>query len=241
MNHRKINRLLALLSVLIIVFGSYLTYFMLNIHTKRSFGTEQVKGTSVYQRPEGNEGSFLILGDSLAYGVGTSSRETSFAGKLGEKFPKHRIVNKAVVGYDTEDLAENIESLINERHDAIFIIVGGNDIIRYRTNLIESGKHLENIYSIASENADEVYAITTGDFNSVSMVPVGVRWHFSNRSDQLRESAIAIDSSISNLTYIDAYNINGDDYSKLESGDGFHLNDEGMSSLVDLTVQSVYK
>ncbi len=178
---------------------------------------------------------FLVIGDSLAYGVGASSGETSFAGQLAAKFPDASIDNKAAIGEDVAGLTESIPKAIDHYYDSVFIIIGGNDIARYGVDLDKSIKLLADLYGYASRNAGKVYVYTTIRFSEVSALPVFVRWYFNQRSIRYRDGMLSAADLYKNVEVIDAFYVNADEYDGYEASDGFHLNDAGIARLIGLT------
>lgn len=83
---------------------------------------------------------WIVLGDSMAQGIGASAYDRGWVGQLAESLPKHRLVNLSVSGGRVSDLLERqipaMESLGAEP-DLVTVIVGSNDLVsrRYREGL----------------------------------------------------------------------------------------------------------
>ncbi len=193
-----------------------------------------------FERPVANSGKILVLGDSLAYGVGTSAPESSFAGQLAEHFPEYGVVNRSEVGDQVEQLARSIDNkVVGGPYEQIHIVIGGNDILRYGTNLEESADYLHKIAAVASVHSGRVVLVTTSDFSNVSFVPWFMRNYFSNRSNELRQAGMTAADKFANVDYFDAFNFDPKTYKDLEASDGFHLNDLGMQKLVGAIVEQL--
>lgn len=188
-----------------------------------------IERVNPYQQVGDNKPSILILGDSMAYGTGSSSSEATIAGLIGQELPTATINNKAKNGTKTRTLLESVETDIDKRYDIIVVIVGANDVIHPEVNLKNSKENLAKIYRITSANSENVVAITTGDFRHTSFFLFPLNLYFGNRSETLREYALEIASDYKNIRYIDAFS----DENKpmwpdaLESEDHLHLSDIG--------------
>src|SRR5688572_27022080 len=116
------------IGLLLLVVTTHIGYVGLRSYQQMNHGEALAANTEPYSRPvENASGSILILGDSLAYGVGASSPEQSLAGQLSERFSTHSVINKAKVGATTEELADSIAGAVDDRYDTAFIVIGGND------------------------------------------------------------------------------------------------------------------
>lgn len=187
-----------------------------------------IQNTKPFERKGNTSQKILILGDSLAFGTGTSSPDKSVAGLVASRFPDATVINKAVNGKRTAQLATEVQN-INENYDFILIIIGGNDILRPWLNLHTSAQNLQAIYSTASKHSSKVVALTTGDLKYTSFFLWPANYYFSARSVELRNSAKKIASSLPNVTYIDLVERNKHvKFDNLkESPDHLHLSDDG--------------
>ena len=198
-------------------------------------GNDLAKMDVKYEQ-SGTGKKILILGDSLAYGVGSSSPVESFAGELGKSFPNAQIINKAHIGYTTKDLAESVDRLIDRRYDIVFVIIGSNDIVKIHNNMGTSGKYLEKIYDTIQNKAKRGIVITSPDFRNVRFIPSYALGVFSERSSALRKKATELQSTYSSVTYIDFFNVDYNEYDNFDAEDKFHLNDTGIDRLVSDTL-----
>ncbi|MCW2748509.1 MAG: hydrolase family protein, partial [Nocardioidaceae bacterium] len=86
---------------------------------------------------------WVVLGDSMAQGVGATAYDRGWAGQLGETLPEHRLVNLSVYGGRVADVIDRqipaMETLGVEP-DLVTVIIGSNDLIsrRLRSALPES-------------------------------------------------------------------------------------------------------
>lgn len=187
-----------------------------------------IKTTKPFERAGNGKQTILVLGDSLAYGTGTSSPEKSVAGLVASKYPDATVINKGVNGKRTNQLAQEVKQL-DGQYDLILVIIGGNDILRPWINLKESAQNLEVIYKETSLHSKKVVALTTGNFRYTTFFLWPLNLYYEQRSVQLRDSALEIASKYPNLTYINIVERNKTvpfDGLK-EAPDHLHLSDDG--------------
>ncbi len=77
---------------------------------------------------------WVVLGDSMAQGIGASAFDRGWPGQLAERLPDHRLVNLSVSGGRLSDLLDRqiptMESL--GRPDLVTVVIGSNDLISPR-------------------------------------------------------------------------------------------------------------
>jgi lysophospholipase L1-like esterase len=75
---------------------------------------------------------WVVLGDSMAQGVGASAYDRGWVGQLAETLPKHRLVNLSIYGGRVRDVLDRqlpaMESL-GVSPDLVTVIIGSNDLI----------------------------------------------------------------------------------------------------------------
>lgn len=228
-------------SITIIAVCAYLVYEAIRIHQLADNGAKMSLATEKFESKISSNKKILILGDSLAFGVGASSPNSSFAGKIASNYEDSSIVNRAKIGETIHSLKETIENKLDNKFDKIFIIVGGNDIMRLHINIFDSANDLEHIVDKASYNSDEVILITTGNFSNVSLSPYVLKGLFNYRALLVREAALKLKNNYSNYNYIDFYAlpVNSNEYKLYEAKDGYHLNDSGIERLLSYTLKNI--
>lgn len=170
----------------------------------------------------------LVLGDSVAFGLGASSSAASIAGLLGHQFPRAQIINQGQIGLQTEQLASNL-AVPGLRYDLIVITIGANDIIRPWINLKKSAQHLQAIYRYASEHAGQVATYTTANLSTCRLFLWPLNRYIGRRSLWLRQAAKAIAGDLPNVSYVDLFpghKTFASDHHLL-AADQLHLSDEG--------------
>jgi len=113
----------------------------------KPLGEEALSGDRVYKKKYGEPVDLLLLGDSIAAGLGADRPQDTLGGQLARRLAKatHRAVRLhtgAVVGSESSDLAAQLAALppTYVPHVAV-IVVGGNDIT-HRVRTAESRRHL---------------------------------------------------------------------------------------------------
>lgn len=78
---------------------------------------------------------WVVLGDSMAQGIGASAYDRGWVGQLAGSMPEHRLVNLSVSGGRVSDLLERqlpaMESL-GVNPDLVIVVIGSNDLISRR-------------------------------------------------------------------------------------------------------------
>lgn len=229
----RIKKLILTFSLIVYIFVGLFSlvmlkhFFYVSQHTK-----SLVNNTEIFQKPYGTGGQILILGDSLAYGVGTSSPEKSFAGLISDRYPDYKIINNSEIGIKLDNFHEKVkQEVIDSSYDQIYLIIGGNDLLRYQTDLNSSIESLELTINFLANKSDHIFLITPADFDQVSAVPDFIDKFFSERSVKLHNASKLISEQYNQVTYINVFDI---DYAQLDyqADDGFHLNDKGIKALV---------
>lgn len=219
---KKILLLCAALLLLWVV----ISFVRMRIYAAR--GGEIIQATTRFERKGTNDQKILVLGDSLAYGTGTSAPEKSVAGLVASVYPEATVENRSANGKRTNELAREVATL-EGKYDLILIIIGGNDNMRPWIDIEQSGKNLETIYAAASAHADKVIAFTTGNMRTTTFFPWPLNLIAGSRSVTLRNHAIAAAEKLPNVRYMDmvAHNEKVPFTHAKESADHLHLNDEG--------------
>lgn len=211
----------------IVLLWFLLTFVWIYYHYRQALVL--IESTEPFER-SGKSGQILVLGDSIAYGTGTTSPANSLAGKFAANFPDHSVTNLAKNGKTTTELAAEVQNLGDEKYDLILIVIGGNDIMHVSNDLDQTAKNLQTIYGYASAHSDNTVAISTGNFKYTSLFPWPLPIILSNRSVTVRDSAAEAASAHNNVHYIDMveYNERESFTHVQEAPDRLHLSDEGV-------------
>jgi len=147
----------------------------------KPLGEEAVDADRVWRRrQEGVPIELLLLGDSLAAGLGAERRKDTLGARLSKGLAQRtgrpvRLKTAAVVGSESSALAHQLDALPPDyRADVVVIVVGGNDV----THMIPpstSTAHLETaIRRVRAEGATVVVG-TCPDLGTLRPVPQPLR------------------------------------------------------------------
>ena len=127
--HRIVASLLAILTVLAVVWSLKLFRLQRSVDTHAQF----------WSQPRGQAGGLLYvaLGDSAAQGIGASSPQRGYVGLIADRFAEAtgqpvQIVNLSRSGARIDDVLERQLPLLRQyQPDLITVGIGGNDIRRF--------------------------------------------------------------------------------------------------------------
>jgi lysophospholipase L1-like esterase len=133
-----------------------------------------------YRRGDVDPLRLLVLGDSIAAGLGAERRKETFGARLAIRLAKatHRPVRlrtEAVVGSESADLAAQLARLEDGyRADVAVIVVGGNDVT-HRVPVSHSVRHLEKAVETLQARGIPVVVGTCPDLGALRPVPQPLR------------------------------------------------------------------
>lgn len=168
----------------------------------------------------------LLLGDSIAAGLGAQHRKETLGGRLAKALAREigqpvRLRTGAVVGAESSDLAAQIDALPQDyRPDVVVIVVGGNDVT-HRVPVAVATAHLTDAVGRLRTLGAVVVVGTCPDLGALRAVPQPLRSIGSRLSAQLAaaqaESARAAGAEVVSL--------------RRAVGPFFHIDPDGMFSL----------
>ena len=195
---KKYIRRVDVIAIFVLIASIYITHQSLQVYGWMSNTQELIDQTVPYSRQGGGAEKWLILGDSLAYGVGASSSASSVAGNIGSYFPDATIVNKSESGFHVNDVLTQISDVSQpialEEFTDILVIVGGNDIVRSVGGIDEVAKDMTQIINILGSSNVNSYIVTMPMPSKVSIVHDSIAWLIDKRY-------IALDASIVNAVF----------------------------------------
>lgn len=164
-----------------------------------------------YKKRYGNPVELVVLGDSIAAGLGADHPKHTLGGGLARRVAKRtgravRLRTAAVVGSESSVLAEQIEGLpATYRPDVAVIVVGGNDVT-HRIPTADSIRHLTEAIGALQELGAEVVVGTCPDLGALRPVPQPLRALGSRASRQLaaaqREAALSHGARAVSLAHV---------------------------------------
>lgn len=157
----------------------------------KPLGEEALDADRVWRRRmEGSPVELLVLGDSLAAGLGAEHRKQTLGGRLAKGLARRlrqpvRLRTGAVVGSESPDLEGQLDGLPDGyRPDVAVIVVGGNDVT-HRIPVSVSARYLEHAITRLRRRDAEVVVGTCPDLGALRPVPQPLRSLISRQSRRL--------------------------------------------------------
>lgn len=150
---------------------------------------------------DGDRIDLLLLGDSLAAGLGADRRKDTLGARIAKGLAQSlrgpvRLRTAAVVGSESSALAAQLDGLPAEyRPHLAIIVVGGNDVT-HRVPVSESAQHLREAIERLRSRGAVVVVGTCPDLGALRAVPQPLRTLVSRWSRQLAkaQTAVAVDA-----------------------------------------------
>lgn len=157
---------------------------------------EAVDASRTWKKSYGDRLELVVLGDSIAAGLGAERPKDTLGGRLARGLAKElqrsvRLRTAAVVGSESSALAGQIDGLPEGyRPDLAVIVVGGNDVT-HRVPVATSVRQLEDAIVRLRELGAEVVVGTCPDLGALRPVPQPLRSLGSRMSRQLAAAQAA--------------------------------------------------
>jgi lysophospholipase L1-like esterase len=159
----------------------------------KPLGEESLDADRVWRRAlDGEPLDLLVLGDSIAAGLGAGHRKETLGGRLAKATGRRmhrpvRLRTAAVVGAESPDLPRQLDAVPTEyRPDVALIVVGGNDVT-HRLPVALSAQHLHETIRRLRARGAEVVVGTCPDLGALRAVPQPLRRIASSLSRRLAE------------------------------------------------------
>jgi len=174
--------------------------------------------------------TLLVVGDSTGVGTGASSPGRSLAGLIAQDHPRWQVVNRAKDGAKFADIVSQLEALGDQRFDAILVLGGGNDVIRF-TGQQALAQAVQRTAQLARTHGKLVVIMPSGNVGNAPFFFAPLSWLMSQRSrdlHQLVQQAAADNGAL----YVNLYKDKTDDPfaqrpDELNAKDGLHPSDAG--------------
>jgi lysophospholipase L1-like esterase len=156
----------------------------------KPLGEEAPDADRVWKSTYGDPLDLLLLGDSIAAGLGAERRKDTLGARLAKGIAKRahravRLTTAARVGSESSVLPDQLAALpASYRADVAVIVVGGNDVT-HRVPVAESVRHLEETIARLSAAGTAVVVGTCPDLGALRPVPQPLRALGSRMSRQL--------------------------------------------------------
>lgn len=198
-----------------------------------------IEATPPYNRNDSSlSKNILILGDSLAVGVGASGEQT-VAGRLGKALNAN-VDNFAKSGAQTKDLGAQLSQAKKDKYDLVLIQIGANDIIQLRS-LEAAAENLDRVLADAKQKSDHVAFLLVGNVGAAPLWPWPWPRIYTSRTLDLRERYLALAEKHDAL-FVDIYkrdNIFASDPDRYYANDQLHLTADGYEKWFDLISEDI--
>lgn len=158
----------------------------------KPLGEQALDADRVWRRKkhDGRPVELLVLGDSIAAGLGAGHRRDTLGARLAKGIARAaarpvRLRTAAVVGSETSALAAQIAALPPDyRADVAVVVVGGNDVT-HRVPPVRAAAQLEQAVGALTARGMAVVVGTCPDLGTLRAVPQPLRTLASRSSRQL--------------------------------------------------------
>lgn len=158
----------------------------------KPLGEQALDADRIWRRKKhpGEPVELLMLGDSIAAGLGAGHRRDTLGARLAKGIARDagrpvRLRTAAVVGSETAALAAQVDSLPAQyRPDAAVIVVGGNDVT-HRIPASRSAEQLEQVVRELRGRGVPVVVGTCPDLGTLRAIPQPLRALAARSSRQL--------------------------------------------------------
>jgi lysophospholipase L1-like esterase len=163
----------------------------------KALGEEAHRADRTYKRKYGDCIELLVLGDSIAAGLGAETSRQTLGAQLARRLAKHthravRLHTAAIVGAETSMLRAQLAGLpTGYRPQVAVVVVGGNDVT-HRVRVADSVSHLANAVSALQARGCEVVVGTCPDLSALASVPQPLRALGGMSSRRLAEAQRAV-------------------------------------------------
>jgi lysophospholipase L1-like esterase len=167
----------------------------------KPLGEEAPRADRVYKKSHGDRVELLLLGDSIAAGLGADDPRRTLGGELARRLARRsrravRLHTAARVGAETSMLRAQLAALPpGYRPDVAVVVVGGNDVthrVRTATSRAQLAEAIESLHALGAE----VVVGTCPDLGTLRAIPQPLRGLGSLASRQLaaaqREVALSL-------------------------------------------------
>lgn len=163
----------------------------------KALGEEAHRADRTYKKKYGDRVELLVLGDSIAAGLGAETPRQTLGAQLASRLAKqtHRAVRlhtAAIVGAETSMLRAQLAGLpTGYRPHVAVVVVGGNDVT-HRVRVSDSVNHLASAVSSLQARGCDVVVGTCPDLSALPSVPQPLRALGGRSSRQLAEAQRAV-------------------------------------------------
>lgn len=158
--------------VIVVIVGGLIAYYGGVTYRKFEISKALVAQAESFEK-NGAGMSLLVLGDSTAVGVGADRADASVPALLANAIGVSSVENQAVSGARVRDLYAQIQNAEHERYAYILVMVGGNDIIRFKSAQGAAAELEEVIGTLPAH--DHLIVLTAGNVGGAAFFPWFIR------------------------------------------------------------------
>lgn len=146
----------------------------------KPLGEDAHRADRTYKKKYGNRLHLVLLGDSIAAGLGAEAPEDTLGAQLAKRLARRthrsvRLVTAARVGSESSELAAQLDTLPPDlRIDVAVIVVGGNDVT-HRIPAATAARHLGDALARLREREVRVVVGTCPDLSALDAVKQPLR------------------------------------------------------------------
>jgi lysophospholipase L1-like esterase len=159
----------------------------------KDLGEEAHRADRTYKKKYGDRIELLVLGDSIAAGLGAETPRQTLGAHLAKRMAKQtrravRLHTAAIVGAETSMLRAQLAGLpTGYRPHVAVIVIGGNDVT-HRIRVSSSVGHLMEAVEALQATGCEVVVGTCPDLSALPSVPQPLRSLAGRSSRQLADA-----------------------------------------------------
>ncbi|WP_121255100.1 SGNH/GDSL hydrolase family protein [Nocardioides ferulae] len=213
----------------------------------KPLGEQTPDADRTWKRSYGDPVELLLLGDSIAAGLGASHRKRTLGGQLARRLARRtrravRLRTVAQVGAESSMLRSQLAELpAGYRADVAVVVVGGNDVT-HRVRPASSAAHLADAVRALRADGAEVVVGTCPDLGALTAVPQPLRALGGVASRQLaaaqREAVLAEGAYAVSLAHVvGPFFVAQPD--RMFAEDRFHPSDDGYQRTAKALLPSV--
>jgi lysophospholipase L1-like esterase len=166
--------------------------------------------TLPYERECGDDArALLVLGDSLAVGVGAMQRDHSVAGRVAAAHRGITVHNLARTGARMVELRHQLRAAPRPHYEVLIAAAGANDVLR-ATSFSTLVRDLERFLAEAVNRASLVVMMNGANVGGAPVLPWYVRGMFTARSRRIRD-ATALACAQTGASFVDFFAEPGSD------------------------------
>jgi len=223
-----------LLSIIFLALVIHFAFEGYNFFTKLKIASDIATSTTKFENISSDlSKTILVMGDSTAYGTGAKSSENSIAGRIFKYTNATYLENISANGARINDLQAQLNAKKLESYNLILILIGGNDIIRFKSSKTAEKEFQEFLSQLLKyAKYDRLIIASAGNVGSTQIFPKVLNPFYENLNLQYHAMFEKVVGNLPNAVYVNFYEKKENDLFFLQpkiylAPDGLHPSDEG--------------